>query len=177
MEKECQKILEEHLRLYRKYKAEVNTTMQRVAVWEDMLKKGELWAFEYSVSKLAGMPGGGVISSPVETEARDREVTAELVREWIEDDKSRVYYKKVEVEQIEEALKALTREQKTVVEAKYFDSMPWRNIEMIFNDRHSVGRIYVTAERLRKINREALETLWEVLGALFQKYLYFKRIL
>lgn len=177
MEKECQKILEEHLRLYRKYKAEVNTTLQRVAVWEEMLKKGELWAFEYSVSKLAGMPGGGVSSSPVETEVRDREVTAEMVREWIEDDRSRVYYKKVEVEQIEEALKALTREQRTVIEAKYFDGMTWRNIETLFNEKYSVGRVCIQVDGIRKINRESLEILWEILGPLFQRYLYFKRLL
>lgn len=175
MEKECQRIFEERLRLYRKHKAEVNTTLQRVEVWEQALKQGDLRMFEYSVSRLAGMPRSSNSSSPTEIEAGLREITVEMVRDWIEEDKSRVYYKKVEIDQIEEALKALTGEQRTVVTSKYFDCMTWRNIEAVFNERHSVGRVYITNEMLRKINKESLEILWEILGPLFQRYLYFRK--
>ena len=138
MLKEYQNILEERLRLYKKHKAEVNTALQRIAIWEDALKKGELWLFENSVNKILGMPRGNMVSSPTEQIASHNEVTRELVEEWIDEDKSRMRYKKIEIEQIEEALKALTKEQETIIKCKYFEEMTWRNIEIAFNERHSI---------------------------------------
>ncbi|MDP4158212.1 MAG: hypothetical protein Q8911_00410 [Bacillota bacterium] len=175
MIKESQNILEERLKLYKKHKAEVITTQQRISVWEEALKAGELWAFEYHTSKVLGMPHVTTTSSPTESMASDREVTAELVQEWIDEDKSRMRYKIVEIEQIEEALKALTREQRTVIECKYFELMTWKNIEIQFNEQHSRGRVFIQTDGIRKINSEALEILWQILGPLFQRYLYFRK--
>jgi hypothetical protein len=175
MIKESQNILEERLKLYKKHKAEVITTLQRIMVWEKALKSGELWLFEYHSSLTLGMPHATTTTSPTEQTVSRREVTAELVQEWIDEDKSRMRFKNVEIEQIDEALKALTREQRTVIESKYFDIMSWRNIESVFNERHSVGRGYIQADGLRKINREALDILWQILGPLFQRYLFFRR--
>ena len=175
MNKECQGILEERLKLYKKHKAEVITTLQRITVWEEALKKGELWLFENNINRMLGMPRSTTVTSPTENAVGSREVTRELVEEWIEDDKSRMHFKKIEIEQIGEALKALTGEQRTIVESKYFEERTWRNIEILFNERHSVGRVYVTGEMLRKTNKESLETLWDILGPLLQRYLYFRR--
>ncbi len=175
MIKESQNILEERLKLYKKHKAEVITTLQRVSVWEEALKAGELWLFEYHSSPILGMPHSTTTTSPTEQTVSRREVTAELVQEWIDEDKSRMRFKTVEIEQIDEALKALTREQETVINAKYFESETWRNIEIVFNERHSVGRVYITSEGIKKINKEALDILWQILGPLFQRYLYFRK--
>lgn len=175
MLKENQAILEERLKLYKKHKAEVITTLQRISVWEETLKAGELWMFEYYTSKILGMPHATTTTSPTESAVCRGEVTTELVQEWIDEDKSRMRYKIVEIEQIDEALKALTREQRTVIESKYFDEMTWRNIEVVFNNQHSVGRPTIYSDMLRRINKEALEVLWEILGPLFQRYLYFRR--
>jgi len=175
MIKESQNILEERLKLYKKHKAEVITTMQRVSVWEEALKSGELWLFENSVSRILGMPHSITTTSPTEQTVNQREVTAELVQEWIDEDKSKIRYKTVEIEQIDEALKALTREQRTVIESKYFEAESWRSIEILFNEQYSVGRIYIQTDGLKLINREALEILWQILGPLFQRYLYFRR--
>lgn len=175
MIKESQNILEERLKLYKKHKAEITTASQRIIVWQDALKSGELWLFENSVSKVLGMPHATTTTSPTEQIASHREMTAEMVQDWIDEDKSRIRYKTVEIEQIDEALRALTKEQQTVIESKYFEVMTWRNIEIAFNERHSVGRVYITDEMLRKINKAALEVLWEILGPLFQRYLYFRK--
>jgi hypothetical protein len=131
--------------------------------------------FEYYAGKILGMPRATTTTSPIESDICRGEVTTELVQEWIEEDKSRMRYKIVEIEQIEEALKALTREQRTIIESKYFEEMTWRSIETVFNERYSVGRPTIYSDMLRRINREALETLWEILGPLFQRYLYFRR--
>ena len=56
MIKENQNILEERLKLYKKHKAEVITTSQRVEVWEEALKSGQMWLFENTVSIMPGMP-------------------------------------------------------------------------------------------------------------------------
>ena len=173
--KESQNILEERLKLYKKHKAEVITTLQRVEVWEEALKSGQMWLFENSVSVIPGMPHATTTTSPTEHIASQREVTAEMVQEWIDEDKSKMRYKTVEIEQIDEALKALTREQRTVVTSKYFECMTWRSIEIMFNELHSVGRVYIQADGLRLINREALGILWQILGPLFQRYLYFRK--
>lgn len=175
MLKESQNILEERLKLYKKHKAEVITTMQRISVWEEALKSGELWLFEYTASLVPGMPHATTTTSPTEQTVSRREVTAELVQEWIDEDKSKMRYKTVEIEQIDEALKALTREQETVIGSKYFEAMSWRNIETIFNEKYSVGRIYIQTDGLKRINRDSLEILWQILGPLFQRYLYFRR--
>lgn len=175
MIKESQNILEERLKLYKKHKAEVITTMQRVEVWEEALKSGQLWLFENSVSRILGMPHATTTTSPTEHIASQREVTAEMVQEWINEDKSKIRYKTVEIEQIDEALRALTKEQRTVIESKYFEAMTWKNIEIMFNEKYSVGRVYIQTDGLKLINREALEILWQILGPLFQRYLYFRR--
>ncbi len=175
MLKENQNILEERLKLYRKHRAEVATALQRIAVWEEALKGGELWLFENSVNKIMGMPRSSTVSSQVENTVSSREVTRELVEEWIEEDKSRIHYKKVEMDQIDEAMKALTNEQRTVIEAKYFEGMTWRNIEIQFNEQHAKGRVFIQVDGIRKINSEALEILWQILGPLFQRYLYFRK--
>lgn len=175
MIKESQNILEERLKLYKKHKAEVITTSQRITVWEEALKSGQMWLFENSVSIMPGMPHATTTTSPTEHIAVRREVTSEMVQEWIDEDKSKVRYKSIEIEQIDVALKALTREQETVIRAKYFESESWRSIEIVFNERHSVGRVYITSEGIRKINKEALRILWQILGPLFQRYLYFRK--
>jgi len=175
MIKESQNILEERLKLYKKHKAEVITTSQRIEVWEEALKSGQMWMFENSVSLVLGMPHATTTTSPTERIAIQREVTTEMVQEWIDEDRSKVRFKSVEIDQIDVALKALTREQQTVIIAKYFESESWRNIEIIFNERHSVGRVYISSEMLRKINKVALGILWQILGPLFQRYLYFRK--
>lgn len=131
--------------------------------------------FEYYTSRIIGMPHATTTTSPTESAMCRKEVTTELVQEWIDEDKSRMRYKNVEIEQIEEALKALTREQRTIIESKYFNGMTWRSIEVVFNNQFSVGRPTIYTEMLRKINKESLEILWEILGPLFQKYLFFRR--
>jgi len=168
-------MLESRLKLYRQHKAEVETTLKRIEVWKEMLDKGELEYFEDVPEKILGMPRSNTVTSPVENIAVRNEVTREMVEQWIKDDESRIFYKKLEVEQIETAINALTGQQRTVIESKYFEGMTWRNIEILFNDKFSRSRIFVTEEGLQKINNASLYTLWAILGPLYSKYLYFKQ--
>jgi hypothetical protein len=168
-------MLESRLKLYKQHKAEVDTTLKRIDVWKEMLDKGELEYFEYVPGTLPGMPKSTTVTSPIEIIVSRHEVTREMVEQWIDDDESRIRYKKLEVEQIGIALAALTAEQRAVIESKYLEGMTWRNIEIIFNEKFSRNRVYVTEEGLQKINNSSLEILWEILGPLYSKYLYFRQ--
>lgn len=163
-------LLEKRLRLYKQHKAEVETTKQRISVWEDLLREGDLSVFEYHVAKLLGMPRARAVNG-LDSVVANNEITAEMVRDWINDDKSRIYYMKIEVEQIETALRALTTEQQTVIELKYFNGMSWRNIEILFNEKCK-NRIYITDNAIRKINQESLEIMWKILGPLYARLCY-----
>jgi hypothetical protein len=168
-------MLESRLKLYKQHKAEVETTLKRIAVWKEMLEKGELEYFEDVPGKILGMPKSTTVISQVENIAVRAEVTAEMVDQWIKDDESRIFYKRLEVEQIGIALVALTVEQRTVIESKYFNDMTWKNIEVVYNEKFARNGYYLTESGLQKINNKVLETLWEILGPLYARYIYFKQ--
>lgn len=99
------------------------------------------------------MPRGSGGSSSVEIAVEDKEKAIELLREWIKDDKSRIYPYQIEKEQIDAAMGALNRQQKLIIECTYFEDMFWREIEIPFNNRFR-GQNYITYEGLKKINKE-----------------------
>lgn len=168
-------MLESRLKLYKQHKAEVETTLKRIEVWKEMLAKGELWYFDDSPpGREPGMPPTTTLSSQVEISVISREVTTEIVSQWIKDDESRIFYKKLEVEQLEVAFGALTSEQRFIINAKYCNDMTWKHIEISFNEKFSRKGFYLTEAGLRKINSIALIVLWQILGPLYLKYIYFK---
>lgn len=162
--------IEDKLRDYKKNRAEVNTTLQRIAVWEQMLKEGDMSKFVNTPPSTMGMPKAPIRQgSPVESVIEETEITRELVEQWIDDEKSRIFWKKLEVEQIEEALKALTTEQKYIISKKYFEEWSWRTIEINFNEdfKHR-GAVYERG--LRYICREALKILTDILIPFYQQF-------
>lgn len=163
--------IEDKLKNYKKNRAEVNTTLQRIAVWEDMLKKGDMNKFVNTPSSTLGMPKAPIRqTSSVESIAQESEVTRELVEQWIEDEKSRIFLAKLEVEQIEEAMKALNGKQKFIIESKYFEGWIWRTIERSFNDRYATDGNYITESGLRKINADAIGVLEDILRPFYEQF-------
>lgn len=163
------------MKLYKQHKAEVETTLRRIDVWKEILRRGELEYFEDIPDKVPGMPRSKTVISPVENRIIRNEITTEMVEQWISDDESRIFYKKMEIEHIDIALQSLTAEKRFVIISKYFEDMTWRNIEIQFNEKFSRNRIYISDNRLRQMNGEILDILWEILGPLYSKYQYFKQ--
>lgn len=162
--------IEDKLRNYKKNRAEVNTTLQRIAVWQEMLRDGDMSKFVNAPSITPGMPKAPIRqSSPVERIIEETEVTAELVQQWIEDEKSRIFLIKLEVEQIEEAMNALNAEQKYIIDKKYFEGWQWRTIEINFNEEFK-HRPAIYERGLRFINKEALEILTDILTPLYMQF-------
>lgn len=162
--------IEQALRNYKKRKSIVETIEIRITAYERMLEESDDELFQIVPSSELGMPRspnrGG---SPTERAILVMECTREEIKELIKDDKSRLFWPKLEVEQIEKALEGLTAWEKYIVEIKYFDGMSWRNIEISFNKQFP-QKNDLTEERLRQINREAIEKLSEILTPFYAQY-------
>ena len=59
----------------------------------------------------------------------------DTLKVWIKEDLSRIYPLQIEKEQIDGALNTLTKQQKYIIECKYFENMIWRDIEKNLNDK------------------------------------------
>lgn len=89
--------------------------------------------------------------------------------EILNDDKSRIYPYQIEKEQIDAALGALTKQQRFIIECKYFEDMFWRDIEINFNEKFR-GQNYITVEGIRKMNRQAIELLAMILEPYYSRF-------
>ncbi|WP_045517745.1 hypothetical protein [Clostridium sporogenes] len=165
--------IEEVLKEYRGKKSIVETTLARIEAYRYALAHPEIIAENYYNvnTKEPGMPGAPLrnTSSPIERGIEIKELTEEAIKEWIEEDESRIFFYQLEVEQIEKALQGLTHQEKYIVELKYFDSMFWREIERNFNDKFRQNN-YITTSGLRKMTNRALAKLKETLAPFYNRY-------
>lgn len=165
------KIIETALRDYKRKKSIIETTLLRIEQFREAIKD----PFSFSgvllgTSREPGMPkGDGGGGSSVELAVTDKEKAIGLLNEWINDDKSRIYPYQIEKEQIDAALGALTKQQRYIVECKYFEDMFWRDIEINFNDKFR-GQNYITVEGIRKMNRQAIELIANILEPYYNRF-------
>ena len=164
------KIIEAGLKDYKRKKSVIETTLLRIETFEEAIKDPDSFRQVFlGSSRELGMPRGTGGGSSVEIAVEDKEKAIELLREWIKDDKSRIYPYQIEKEQIDAAMGALNRQQKFIIECKYFEDMFWREIEIPFNDRFR-GQSYITYEGLKKINKESLNTLAGTLEPYYTRF-------
>lgn len=161
--------LEKILREYKIKKSIVDTTNARIQAYEDAIKNPELiktWSYSINTREL-GMPGSPTrnTSSPVEQEVCATMLTIDIVREWIVDDKSRIYKLALQVNIIESALKALTEQEKYIILLKYFEKMNWNNIEVNFNNQFK-QKNDISSEQIRKLSTQVLDSLLEIISPL-----------
>lgn len=164
------KVIENALRDYKRKKSIIETTLLRIDAFKKAIEDPE--SFEYVVlnsSRELGMPRGTSGGSSVEIAIEDKEKSIELLREWIKDDKSRIYPYQIEKEQIDAALGALNIQERFIIECKYFERMFWNEIEISFNDKFR-QKNYITESGLKKMNTEALELLLEILEPYYNRF-------
>jgi DNA-directed RNA polymerase specialized sigma subunit len=164
--------IEKILREYKTKKSLVETTNARIEAYRNAINNPDLiteWSYSESSREL-GMPGSPTRNtlSPVEKAICEKELTIDIMKDWINEDNSRIFRTRIEVSQIETALTALTKQERYIVECKYFERMSWRDIEINFNQqfRH---QNYITESGIRKINVQAVETLKTILEAFYDK--------
>ena len=161
--------IEKILKDYKSKKSIVDTTNARIQAYTESINNPELIAsWGYSLSnREVGMPGSPLrnTSSPIEREICDSELTIETIRDWITEDKSRIYKYKLQINIIDVSLKALTDQERYIVELKYFEKMNWNNIELSFNSQFK-HKNDITSEQIRKLSTQALASLLEIISPL-----------
>ena len=161
--------LEKILREYKTKKSIVDTTNSRIQAYTEAMGKPELIkSWTYSINnREVGMPGAPLrnTSSTVEKEICESELTVELIKEWIAEDRSRIYKIALQVSIIETALKALTEQERYIIGLKYFERMSWNSIELSFNAQFK-QKNDITMGQARKKNDEAIEILLPIMTPL-----------
>ncbi len=163
--------IEKILKSYKEKKAYVEATEARIEGWKNAIQHPEMWYKDYiPQGRELGMPGRphGSPPAPIENYVVGKQLTVDMIKEWIAQDQSRIFTIKIEIEQIEKALEGLTRQERCVIELKYFENMFWRDIEINFNNLYR-QKNYITDIRLKQINREALNKLFKILQPYYEK--------
>jgi hypothetical protein len=165
--------IEDTLRQYKKKRAFVNTTNARIELWQKILDDPDITKYRFYIcGKEIGMPNTRNNSSPTENEAISNDMndtlSRALVKEWLEEDKSRLLFPEAEIQQLEMAIESLTEPEKFIIECKYFNNWFWRQIEYSYNDKFRQGN-GITEERLKRINMEIIDKLDEMIKPFYDK--------
>lgn len=161
--------LEKILRNYKTIKSIIDTTNSRIQAYTEAINNPELiasWGFS-SGNRELGMPGAPLrdTSSPVEREICDNELTVEIIKDWIRDDKSRIYRYKLQISIIESSLASLTAQERYIISLKYFEKMNWSNIEFNFNNEFK-QKNDITSEQTKKMNAKSIINLLKIITPL-----------
>lgn len=168
--------IKDRLKNYKEMSSFLETTLARVETYKQALNnpKSHL-GIDTNISsmEIGSIKGkGGVPSSPVENEILREEYETmfaiEDLREWIKEDLSRAYPLQVEKEQIDGALNTLTKEQKHVIECKYFENMIWRDIAKSVNDNFRQQN-FITESGARKISATSVELIAKILDPFYSR--------
>jgi hypothetical protein len=160
------------LKKYRYKKTELETSIARIKAYMDVLASGTLYLLERArASRDICMSRSRMNVSPVEIEVlhkeEDRKITREIVQEWIQEENDRLWAVRLEVEQIQIALKSLTREELSIVEWKYMDNLNWYYIELSYSETF---KKVLTSEALQKKSNLALNKLTKILTPFYIKF-------
>lgn len=159
--------IEEALKNLKKNKGKIATTEERCKYWQyclDTMTDEEI-AKEFVDIQIDtyGMPKAKNTESPVERKIINKEVTREMVEQWIKDDKSRIRPVEYEVKQIEIALGSLTEEENYVIECKCIDNWRWYQVEIGFNEKYR-KKDEITIDQLKNIKTKGLKKMKEVVN-------------
>lgn len=159
--------IEKALKEYKKNKGKIEATEERDKHWQyclDTMSDEEIASeFVYEKQDTYGMPKTKNNKSPVETEVIVREVTREMIKQWIKDDQSRIRPLKQEVKQIEIALGSLTEEENYVITCKSIDNWKWMQVEIGFNEKFR-SEDKITIDRLKRIKIQSLKKMEEIIN-------------
>ena len=166
------KIIENALRDYRRKKSVIETTLARIETYQEAISNPDIHRGLFlGSSKEPGMPMSSTYggTSAVEYAILSKEDEIKLLHEWISDDRSRIYPYQIELQQIDGALGALNKQQRFIIEYKYFEGKFWRELEKDFNEEFR-GHNYITVEGIRKMNRQAIELMEKILKPYYNRF-------
>lgn len=160
--------IEEALKNLKENKGKIATTEERIKYWQfclDTMTDEEI-AKEFIDTQpdTYGMPKARTNQSPVEREIVFHEVTRDMVKQWIEDDKSRIRPIEHEVKQIEIALGSLTEEENFIIECKCIDKWTWTQVEIAFNRKFKTPKTEIQESRLKQIKTDILKKMKNIIN-------------
>lgn len=166
-------IVMKRLRLFRRIKSYVESHRIEIAQYEEVLNNqntGELMGY-YGLSFNYGLPRSKKNVSPVECEViaveRQKEVTRDMLKQWILDGKSAIYWLEFEVKKIETALNALDDKKRFIIEMKYFHGLTWDEVLLSYNEQF---RGNIESPGIQKMNGEGIIILRSLLKPFYDKY-------
>lgn len=159
--------IEKSLKDYKKNKGKIEIINQRCSKWQeclDTMTDEEIASeFIYESTDTYGMPKSKNNNSPVENRVIKNEVTREMVKNWIKEERSRLAILEYELKQVDIALGSLTEEENFIITCKCIDNWNWMQIEIEFNKQFR-NRREITYEQLKKIKKEALKKMKEIIN-------------
>lgn len=168
---DLKKKVEASLRNYKTNISKIETTLLRIETYKEALDNPDLHdGLFLGKSKEPGMPrSNNFFTSSVEDEVLTLEEQNKILKQWIKDDKSRIYPLQIEVEHVKMALAALSDSERYIIECKYFENMFWRDIEVKYNDKYRTKN-YITYEGLKRVNKDILENLCNILSPYYFRF-------
>ncbi len=159
--------IEKTLREYKENIGKIETIKERDKYWQYCLNTmtDEEIAIHFAEEKIDtfGMPKAKNKESTVEITVIKQEVTREMVKQWIKDDKSRLAILEYEVKQMDIALGSLTEEENYVIVCKCIDNWKWFQVEKSFNEKFRKEK-EITTERLKQIKICALNKMKKIIN-------------
>ena len=158
--------IEKSLKELNSKKGKIAAIKARISRWQECLDTmtDEEIASEFLHERIDtyGMPKAKNNKSPVENTVIIHEVTREMVKQWIKEEKSKLNFLEYEVKQIDIALGSLTEEENFVITCKCIENWQWMQVEITFNEQFK-NRKDVTCEQLKNIKKDALKKIKEIL--------------
>lgn len=159
------------LRTHKENVAYVTTTLARIDEWKKLQQVDNLNDYILLPCQALGMPRSNTNKkySVVESAIFNQQLDHDELKQMIANEESRIYIKRLEVEQMRTALEGLKKTELYIVEQKYFENAFWSEIEYGFNiafrNFHHVG-----INRIKQVRCQALDKLCRILAPFIEKY-------
>ena len=160
------------LKKYKEKAAKVESSRIRIMELERLLELEDLSGYiMFPKGRELGMPGAPLRSnrSPVENAVIGKELTKEVVKEMIEEENSRIFWYRMEVNNIKNAVDRLNEIDKFLLDRKYFEDYTWDQIEYEYNNRFK-GEYKATEALQMTLNRIIVNKVIPIIKDFYQIY-------
>lgn len=166
--------IEQILKEYNSKKVMIEITEARIEQYKWAIAHPEEWYRDYiPEGRELGMPGApkgsGIAIDPVSGYIHEKELNEEVLRDWIRREESKIFFKRLEVKQLDISLKILKPKELFIIQSKYIDKMAWNEIELSYT-RNFHEQLTLIA--LKKKCRNAINELKELLQPFYLEYGY-----
>lgn len=164
--------IDEILKEHNTKKVIIETTEARIQQYKWCIAHPEEWYKDFlPESKELGMPGapsGSKRIDPVSGFISDKELNEEILKEWIRKEEGKIFFTRLEVNQLELALKILNAKELFIVENKYInDKISWNEIEISYPYSF---KEQLTVDTLKKKSKKALNKIKTILVPFYIEY-------